>query len=84
MPGPDFLVVELCRDGAAIEKHAVVDARAYGESQPTAGERATWAAVSLLVTAMPLRPGDRLYVRVPIEGEDVPLTYVHDARQHLT
>jgi hypothetical protein len=81
MPGPDFLVVELCRDGAEIKKHTVVDARTYGESRPTAGVRATLAALSLLVKAMPLRPGDRLNVRVPIEGEDVPPTYVHSARQ---
>jgi hypothetical protein len=27
MPGPDFLVVESCRDGATTEKHTVVDAR---------------------------------------------------------
>jgi hypothetical protein len=44
MFGPDFLVVELCRDRAAIEKHTVVDARAYCDSRP-AGESATLAAV---------------------------------------
>jgi hypothetical protein len=90
MPGPDFLVVELCRDGAAIEKHTVVDARAYGESRPTAGARAALAAAALPVNAMPLRPGDRLNVRVPIEGEDAPpddlgeQTYVRSARQRVT
>jgi hypothetical protein len=34
MPGPNFLVVELCRDGAEIKKHTVVDARRYGKSRP--------------------------------------------------
>jgi hypothetical protein len=81
MPGPDFLVVELCRDGAEIKKHTVVDARTYGESRPTAGERAALAAAALVVGAMPLRPGDRLIVRAPVEGEDVPPTYVRSARQ---
>jgi hypothetical protein len=44
------------------------------------------AAAALVVGAMPLRPGDRLIVRAPVEGDDVPpnnldgQTYVQGAR----
>jgi hypothetical protein len=50
---------------------------------------AALAAVSLLVKAMPLRPGDRLNVRAPIEDEDFSpnnldeQTYVRNARQRV-
>ena len=54
---------------AEIQRHTVVDARTYGESRPRAGERAALGTVSLSVMAMPLRPGDPLNVRVPIEGK---------------
>jgi hypothetical protein len=64
------LLEELCRDGAELKKHTVVDACTYGEDRPSAGECAVLAAMSLLANAMPLRPcDDRLTVRVPIEWE---------------
>jgi hypothetical protein len=71
MSEPDLLVVEFCRDGGEIRKELVVHARMYGESSPTAGERAVMTAMALLADAKTLRPGDRLTVRLPIEGEDI-------------
>jgi hypothetical protein len=72
MAGPNLLVVELCRDGGEVKKHIVADARVYGKSSPSVGERASLAAMGMLAQCGELRAGDRLTVRLSVEWEDVP------------
>jgi hypothetical protein len=80
MPGPNLLVVELCRDGGEVKKHIVADARVYGKSSPSVGERASLAAMGILAQCGELRAGDRLTVRLSVEWEDVPPDNLDETR----
>jgi hypothetical protein len=69
---PNLLVVELFREGEEIKKRFVSDGPLSGETKPTLGKSAVLAAMAMLAESQALQPGDRLTVRVPIEGEDIP------------
>ena len=72
MSGSDFLVVEFSRNGEEPEKDLAVDGRVYGASGPEVGVRALLIAIAMLVKRKELHAGDRLLVRTPIKGVDIP------------
>jgi len=72
MPDSDLLVVEFSRDGEDPVKELVVDEKVYGPPEAEGGMRALLAAVAMMFQRKGLRAGDRLTVRLPIEGLDIP------------
>lgn len=65
------LIVEFCRNDGEVTKQIVRSIRLNGEPKPMTGKRALLSAIGMLIEGRMLRAGDRLTVRLPVEGEDV-------------
>jgi hypothetical protein len=72
MSRPDLLIVEFLRESGEIKKQLVSSSGLTRMPGPTAGEYAALTVMGMVAEAKELRPGDRLSVRIPIEGIDIP------------